>query len=69
MATTIVAKASEIMPRSAMVKAASPLTINVAGTAPTPMNTSSAVPKNSAPSFCHLVLSSICPFLSRLLIL
>ncbi len=51
MAITIVPKASEIMPRSAIVNGASPLTINVAGTDPTPMKTRNAVPMASAKSF------------------
>src|SRR6476659_7071188 len=38
------------MPRSAIVNGALPLTISVAGTDPTPMNTRNAVPMNSAPS-------------------
>ena len=50
MATTIVPKAREIMPRSAIVNGASPLTIRVAGTDPTPMNTRNAVPMTSAAS-------------------
>ena len=59
MATTTIPKANEIMPRSAIVNGASPLTISVAGTDPTPMNTSSAVPSTSASSFCGRVLSSM----------
>ncbi len=50
-ATTTVPKASEITPRSAMVNGASPLTISVAGTEPTPTNTRKAVPMVSAASF------------------
>ena len=38
------ANASEIMPRSAIVNGALPLTIRVAGTEPTPMKTRNAVP-------------------------
>ena len=64
-ATTTIAKANEIMPRSAIVNGASPLTMSVAGTDPTPMNTSSAVPSSSASSFWGCVLSSIeFPFLA-----
>src|SRR3954470_14495761 len=44
----MVPKAREIMPRSAIVNGASPLTIRVAGTEPTPMKTRNAVPMNSA---------------------
>ena len=58
-ATTTIAKANEIMPRSAIVNGESPLTMSVAGTDPTPMNTSSAVPSSSASSFWGCVLSSI----------
>src|SRR4051812_10876905 len=47
------------MPRSAIVNGASPLTISVAGTDPTPTNTRSAVPMNSAPSFWASVGSSM----------
>jgi hypothetical protein len=50
-ATTTVANAKEIMPRSAIVNGASPLTMIVAGTDPTPMNTRKAVPNASAASF------------------
>jgi hypothetical protein len=46
----MVPKAREIIPRSAIVNGALPLTIRVAGTAPTPMNTKNAVPMASAPS-------------------
>jgi hypothetical protein len=53
------AKAKEITPRSPIVKGASPLTINVAGTEPTPMNTRKAVPMTSAASFCLIDGSSI----------
>ena len=45
---TAVAKASEIMPSCAMVNGASPPTMSVAGTDPTPMKTSIAVPSISA---------------------
>ncbi len=58
-ATTTVAKAREIMPRSAIVNGASPLTISVAGTEPTPMNTRNAVPMTSAASFWADVGSSM----------
>ena len=58
MAITIVPKAREIMPRSAMVNGASPFTIKVAGTDPTPMNTRNAVPMASAASFWTVVVSS-----------
>jgi hypothetical protein len=34
-------------------------TISSAGTEPTPTKTRKAVPRNSAASFCHAVLSSI----------
>ena len=47
----MVPKAREIIPRSAMVNGASPFTIRVAGTEPTPMNTRKAVPMASAASF------------------
>jgi hypothetical protein len=50
-ATTTVANANEITPRSAMVNGVSPLTIRVAGTDPTPTNTRKAVPNTSAASF------------------
>ena len=50
-AITMVPKASEIIPRSAMVKGASPLTMSVAGTEPTPTKTRNAVPMASADSF------------------
>ena len=50
-ATTTVANANEIIPRSAIVNGASPLTMSVAGTDPTPMNTRNAVPMASAASF------------------
>ena len=56
---TTSAKAKEIMPRSAIVNGALPLTINVAGTEPTPMNTRKAVPMTSAASFCLIDGSSI----------
>ncbi len=59
MATTTVPNAREIMPRSAIVNGALPLTIKVAGTDPTPMNTRNAVPMTSAASFCHIVFSSM----------
>ena len=49
------------MPRSAIVNGAWPLTMSVAGTEPTPMKTSSAVPSSSAASFCGLVFSSMEP--------
>src|SRR4029077_8489102 len=39
------------MPRSAIVNGASPLTMMVAGTDPTPMKTKKAVPNASAASF------------------
>src|SRR3954452_13789461 len=59
-ATTIVPNAREIIPRSAMVNGASPFTIRVAGTEPTPMNTKNAVPRASAPRrWRRLVSSSI----------
>src|SRR4051794_11998648 len=54
----MVPKAREIMPRSAMVNGASPLTIRVAGTDPTPMKTRNAVPMNSAASRWVRVFSS-----------
>jgi hypothetical protein len=57
-ATTIVPKASEIIPRSAMVKGADPLTMSVAGTEPTPTNTRKAVPIVSAASFWIMLGSS-----------
>ena len=47
------------MPRSAIVNGALPLTISVAGTEPTPMNTRKAVPMTSAASFCLIDGSSI----------
>ena len=47
----MVPNAREIIPRSAIVNGASPLTISVAGTEPTPMNTRKAVPMASADSF------------------
>jgi hypothetical protein len=50
-ATTTVANANEIMPRSAMVNGASPFTMIVAGTDPTPTKTRNAVPSASAASF------------------
>ena len=50
-AMTIVPKASEIIPRSAIVNGASPLTIRVAGTEPTPTKTRNPVPMASADSF------------------
>ncbi len=56
---TTVPNANEMTPRSAIVNGAFPFTISVAGTAPTPMNTSSAVPSTSAASFCGLVFSSM----------
>jgi hypothetical protein len=52
-ATTIIANANEIMPSCAIVNGASPPTISVAGTEPTPTKTSSAVPTTSATSFCE----------------
>ena len=58
-ATTTVANANEIMPRSAIVNGASPLTMIVAGTDPTPMNTRKAVPNASAASFWVIEGSSI----------
>src|SRR4029078_2238926 len=58
-AMTTVPKAKEMTPRSAIVNGASPLTIKVAGTAPTPMKTSNAVPSTSAANFCDLVFSSM----------
>ena len=47
-----------------MVNGASPFTIRVAGTDPTPMNTKKAVPMASAPSRWTRVVSSSmsCPF-------
>ena len=65
-AITMVPKASEMNPRLAIVKGASPLTISVAGTDPTPTKTRNAVPRNSAASFCHVLFSSICSPLSKL---
>src|SRR6266566_3926135 len=58
-AITIVPNASEIMPRSAMVNGALPLTISVAGTEPTPTKTRNAVPITSASSFCVIDDSSM----------
>ena len=58
---TTVPNANEMTPRSAIVNGAFPFTISVAGTAPTPMNTSNAVPSTSAASFCGLVFSSMDP--------
>src|ERR1051325_5088155 len=57
MATTAIAKAKEITPSSAIVKGAVPPRIRVAGTEPTPMNTSTAVPISSARSFWGYVFS------------
>ena len=56
---TTVPNAKEMTPRSAIVNGAFPLTISVAGTAPTPMKTSNAVPSTSAANFCDLVFSSM----------
>ena len=47
------------MPRSAIVNGASPLTMIVAGTDPTPMNTRKAVPSTSAASFWMIEGSSM----------
>ena len=58
---TTVPNAKEMTPRSAIVNGAFPFTISVAGTAPTPMKTSNAVPSTSAASFCGLVFSSMDP--------
>src|SRR4051794_28315703 len=58
-ATTTVAKANEIIPRSAIVNGASPLTMIVAGTDPTPTNTRNAVPTTSAASFWMIDGSSM----------
>jgi hypothetical protein len=60
-ATTAAANAKEIIPRSAMVNGASPLTMSVAGTAPTPMKTRMAVPNSSAASRCGNEFSSMDP--------
>ena len=46
------------MPRSAIVNGASPLTISVAGTDPTPMNTRNAVPMASAAKPLDQMVSS-----------
>ena len=65
-ATTASPKAVEIANSSAPVKGAPPSpprARNSAGTAPAPMNTSTAVPSASAPSFCANVFSSIDPLL------
>ena len=58
MAITTVPNAREIMPRSAIVNGASPLTMSVAGTDPTPMNTRKAVPMASAPKRWNRFVSS-----------
>ena len=65
-ATTIVPKANEMTPRSAIVNGESPFTISVAGTEPTPTNTRNAVPRTSAISFCTVVGSSMCTLPSEL---
>src|SRR6478735_1865678 len=57
-ATTTVPNAREITPRSAIVNGALPLTIRVAGTDPTPMNTRNAVPMTSAPRRWKKLVSS-----------
>ena len=57
----MVPNAREIIPRSAIVNGASPLTIRVAGTDPTPMNTRKAVPMASAPKRWNRLVSSSMP--------
>src|SRR6476646_8485312 len=65
-ATTASPKAVEMASSSAPVKGAPPVpprATNSPGTAPAPTNTSTAVPRASAPSFCANVFSSIDPLL------